>query len=308
MSFKADKIWFNGKLTDWDNANVHILTHTLHYGMGVFEGIRSYKTKDGRTAVFKLKEHVERLFNSAKIVEMKIPFKKEDIFNAIIETVKVNNIGDGYIRPLVYVGVTQTGIGLYVKEYPVEVAIIAIPFGKYLGDEGVEKGIDVKTSSFTRHGVNTSMTRAKICGAYVNSILAKKEAVENGYDEALMLDSTGYVCEASGENIFILKSNGVFYTPPKVSILPGITRDTVIQIIKEEGYEVKEYPMTRDDIYLAEEAFFTGTAAEITPIRSLDKRVIGEGKAGKLTKFFQKKFFEYAKGENQKHKEWLSFC
>ena len=304
MSLKADKIWFDGKLINWDDANVHVLTHTLHYGLGVFEGIRCYKTAKGKTAVFKLQEHVDRLFDSAHIVEMKIPFSKEDIFNAILETVKINKIEDGYIRPISFVG--NSSIGLYVKEYPVKTAIIAISFGKYLGEEGIEKGIKVKTSSFTRHGVNTSMTRAKICGAYINSILAKKEAVENGYDEALMLDQTGFVCEASGENIFILKNN-IFYTPPKISILPGITRETVIEIIKEEGYEVREYPITRDDIYIADEAFFCGTAAEITPIREIDGRTIGIGKAGKLIKYFQKKFFEYARGENDKHLDWLSF-
>ena len=304
MTLKAEKIWFDGNLINWDEANVHVLTHTLHYGLGVFEGIRCYKTVTGKTAVFKLQEHVDRLFNSAHIVEMKIPFSKEEIFNAIIETVKINKIGDGYIRPIAFVG--NASIGLYVKEYPVKTAVIAIPFGKYLGEEGIEKGITVKTSSFTRHGVNTSMTRAKICGAYVNSILAKKEAVENGYDEALMLDSAGFVCEASGENLFILKNN-IFFTPPKISILPGITRDTVIEIIREEGFEVREYPLTRDDIYIADEAFFTGTAAEITPIREVDRRKIGEGRAGKLTKKFQKLFFEYAKCENNKHQDWLSF-
>lgn len=304
MTIRAEKIWFDGKLIPWDEANVHVLAHTLHYGLGVFEGIRCYKTAKGKTAVFKLKEHVDRLFSSAHIVEMKIPFSKDEIFNAILGTVKVNNIGDGYIRPISFVG--NSSIGLYVKEYPVQTAIIAIPFGKYLGEEGIEKGITVKTSSFTRHGVNTSMTRAKICGAYVNSILAKKEAVENGYDEALMLDQTGFVCEASGENIFILKDN-VFYTPPKISILPGITRDTVMEIIREEGYEVREYPLTRDDIYIADEAFFCGTAAEITPIREVDGRTIGIGKAGEITKLFQKKFFEYARCENDKHIDWLSF-
>jgi branched-chain amino acid aminotransferase len=304
MKVLAEKIWMDGEFVNWQEANVHILTHTLHYGLGVFEGIRCYATAKNKTAVFKLKEHVDRLFDSAKIVEMKIPFTKEEIFNAIIETVKLNKIGDGYIRPISFVG--PSSIGLYVKEYPVKTAIIAIPFGKYLGEEGIEKGIKVKTSSFTRHGVNTSMTRAKICGAYLNSILAKKEAVENGYDEALMLDSTGFVCEASGENIFILKDN-VFYTPPKISILPGITRNTVMQLIREEGYEVKEYPLTRDDIYIADEAFFTGTAAEVTPIREVDGRIIGIGRAGKLTKLLQKKFFEYAKCENDKHIDWLSF-
>jgi branched-chain amino acid aminotransferase len=305
MTLKAEKIWYEGKLVNWDEANVHILTHTLHYGLGVFEGIRCYKTVNGKTAVFKLKEHVERLFNSAKIVEMKIPFSQEEIFNAIVNIVKVNKIGDGYIRPISFVGETGS-IGLYVKEYPVRTAVIAIPFGKYLGEEGIEKGIRVKTSSFTRYGVNTAMTRGKICGAYFNSILAKKEAVENGYDEALMLDSNGFVCEASGENIFIIKNN-IFFTPPKISILPGITRDTVIEIIKEEGYEVREYPLTRDDVYIADEAFFTGTAAEITPIRELDGRSIGSGKAGKLSKYLQKKFFEYAKCENDKHIDWLTF-
>ena len=305
MALKADKIWFDGNLVNWEDANVHVLTHTLHYGLGVFEGIRCYNTAKGITAVFKLREHVERLFNSAKIVEMKIPYSQEEISKAIVETVKVNKIGDGYIRPISFVGNCGT-IGLYVKEYPVQTAIIAIPFGKYLGEEGIEKGIKVKTSSFTRYGVNTAMTRGKICGAYFNSILAKKEAVENGYDEALMLDSNGFVCEASGENIFILKEN-IFYTPPKVSILPGITRNTVIELIKEEGYEVREYPITRDDVYIADEAFFTGTAAEVTPIREVDGRIVGEGKAGKLTKHLQKKFFEYARAESDKHLDWLTF-
>ena len=301
---KSEKIWMDGKLINWDDANVHILTHTLHYGLGAFEGIRCYKTSKGKTAILKLKEHVERLFNSAKILEMKIPFTEEEIFEAIKETVKVNKIEDGYIRPIAFVG--PSAIGLYVKEYPVQVAIISIPFGKYLGEEGIEKGIRVKTSSFTRHGVNTSMTRAKICGAYFNSILAKKEAVENGYDEALMLDDRGFVCEASGENIFIVK-NKIFYTSPKISILPGITRDAVIELIKEEGYEIREYMITRDDVYIADEVFFTGTAAEITPVREVDGRTIGIGKAGELTKYFQKKFFEYVRAEDEKHIDWLTF-
>ncbi|MFZ5907216.1 MAG: branched-chain amino acid transaminase [Nitrospirota bacterium] len=300
---KTKKIWMDGKLVDWDNATVHVLTHTLHYGLGVFEGIRCYETLQG-PAIYRLDEHVARLFDSARIFLMEIPFTHHEIREAIIKTVQVNRIKECYIRPLVYIG--YGAMGLYPKENPVGVSIAVWPWGAYLGDEGLKNGIRVKTSSFIRNHVNANMTRGKICGYYVNSQLAKKEAVSCGYDEALLLDTEGYVSEGSGENVFIVR-NGLLKTTPLTSILEGITRDSIMEIAKDAGIDVREERFTRDEIYIADEAFFTGTAAEVTPIRELDRRVIGQGKPGAITKRLQSVFFDIVKGKNKKYKSWLTF-
>jgi branched-chain amino acid aminotransferase len=300
---KVKKIWMDGKFIDWDDARVHVLTHTLHYGLGVFEGIRCYKCHDGSSAVLKLKEHVDRLFTSASIGLMEIPYSKEEITEAILETLRVNNLKEGYIRPIAFI--SDGEMGLYVKEYPVRVAIACWPWGAYLGDEGVANGIRAKISSFTRHHVNAGMTKAKICGNYVNSILAKKEVVLAGYDEAIMLDAEGYISEASGENIFIV-SDGVLKTTPPTSILKGITRDAIIEIAEDNGIAVVEQRFTRDELYIADECFFTGTAAEITPVREVDDRRTGTGKPGPVTKQLQSTFFNAVKGEEEKYKSWLT--
>jgi branched-chain amino acid aminotransferase len=304
MIQKVDKIWMDGKVIDWDKAQVHVLTHTLHYGLGVFEGIRCYRCQDGKSAVFRLKEHVDRLFDSALISQIIIPYRREEIGRAVIEILKINKLSEGYIRPIVFIGDGE--MGLYVKEYPVRVAIACWPWGAYLGEEGLKRGIRAKISSFTRHHVNVSMTKAKISGNYVNSILAKKEVTAIGYDEAILLDTEGYICEASGENIFIVK-DGSIKTPPPTSILKGITRDVVITIAQDKGIKVVEQRFTRDELYTADEAFFTGTAAEITPIREVDDRTIGEGKRGPTTEKIQGAFFDAVQGKEEKYKGWLSY-
>lgn len=303
MGIQTDLIWFDGKLVPWNEAQVHVMTHTLHYGVGVFEGIRAYKTVDGASAVFRLKEHVDRLFCSAKIVGVAVPFTQDEIVSAIIGTLQANKLAEGYIRPLVFIGTGQS-MGVNPGQNPVQVAIAVWPWGAYLGAEALEKGIRIRTSSYTRHHVNVMMTKAKVCGNYVNSVLAKTEALADGYDEALMLDPSGYVAEGSGENVFIVKK-GVIKTPPLTSILAGITRDSLITVARDLGYEVVEQLFTRDEMYGADEAFFSGTAAEITPIRELDRRVIGAGKAGPVTKRLQEEFFKVVKGENKKYAAWL---
>ncbi len=302
MIDKTDKIWMDGKLVDWDKAKVHVLTHTLHYGLGVFEGIRCYKTEKG-SIIFRLDEHIDRLFGSAHICMMEIPYSKEEIKSAIIETVKTNKLRECYIRPIVYIG--YGFMGLYSKKNPLSVSIAAWPWGAYLGDEGIQKGIRVKISSFTRHHVNSAMTRAKICGYYVNSQLAKIEAIACGYSEALLLDTEGYISEGSGENIFIVRNNKI-KTTPLTSILEGITRDSIITIARDNKIEIQEKLFTRDELYIADEAFFTGTAAEVTPIREVDGRIIGNGKRGKLTKKLQSIFFDIVKGKNRKYESWLT--
>lgn len=304
MVQKAEKIWFDGELVNWDDAQVHVLTHTLHYGAGVFEGIRAYCCVDGKSAVFRLKAHVVRLFDSAKILGIKIPFTIDEIINAIIETLKVNGLKEGYIRPLVFIG--DGVMGVHPGSNPIRVAIATWPWGAYLGEEALEKGIRVKTSSFNRHHVNAMMTKAKACGNYVNSILAKVEAVNDGYDEALMLDTQGFVSEATGENIFIVKDN-IIKTTPLTSVLPGITRASLMQVSRDLGYEVVEQLFTRDELYIADEAFFCGTAAEVTPIREVDNRIIGEGKCGPVTKKLQKDYFNVVKGGNDKYSDWLDY-
>jgi branched-chain amino acid aminotransferase len=302
MIKKSDKIWMDGKLVDWDKAQVHVLTHTLHYGLGMFEGIRCYKTDKG-SAIFRLDEHVDRLFASAHIFNIEIPYSKKEIRDAIVKTVTVNKLQECYIRPLVYIG--YGAMGLYPKGNPISVAIAAWPWGAYLGDEGIDKGIRIQVSSFTRHHVNSSMPRAKVCGSYVNSQIAKKEAIAGGFDEALLLDPEGYVSEGSGENIFIVR-NGQIKTTPLTTILEGITRDSIIKIARDNRIPVVEERFTRDEIYIADEAFFTGTAAEVTPIREIDNRKIGTGSRGRITKKLQAIFFDIVKGKNRKYDSWLT--
>jgi len=301
---KTKKIWMDGKFVNWEDANVHILTHTLHYGLGVFEGIRCYKCEDGRSAVFRLQEHTDRLFESAHIMQVQIPYSREDINKAIIETLKVNDLKEGYIRPLVYL--SAGSMGIYPKDNPVKVAIAVWSWGAYLGEKAIKEGIRVKISSFTRHHVNVGMTKAKVVGNYVNSILAKREVIAMGYDEALLLDTDGYISEGSGENIFMVK-DGLLKTTPLTSVLRGITRDSVIRIAKDKGIPVLEGRFSRDELYTADEAFFTGTAAEITPIREVDNRKIGEGKPGPVTKIIQETFFNAVKGREKKYAMWLAY-
>ncbi len=301
---KTEKIWLDGKFVPWHEANVHVLTHTLHYGLGVFEGVRCYQIKNKKSAIFRLHEHVDRLFNSAIVLGIDIPFSQKEIFTAIQLVVRKNKLKECYIRPIVFLGHNQ--MGLNPNGVDVRVAIAAWPWGTYLGDEGISRGIRVRISSFTRHHVNITMTRAKACGHYVNSILAKTEAVRDGYDEAILLDSQGYVSEGSGENIFLL-SKGRLKTPAlSCSNLEGITRDSVFGIAKHLKIEVEEGRITRDELYIADEVFLTGTAAEITPVREIDNRTIGNGKRGKTTTRIQKMFFEIVHGSHAKFKKWLS--
>jgi branched-chain amino acid aminotransferase len=302
MIQETSKIWMDGEFVEWAEAKVHVLTHTLHYGLGVFEGIRCYKTSSG-PAVFRLGEHVDRLFASAHISALKIPFSRDELQDAIVETIRVNSLEAGYIRPLVYVG--YGAMGLYPGDNPVKCAIAVWPWGAYLGDDGLKNGIRVKTSSFTRQHINISMTKAKVCGHYVNSIMGKIEAVGDGYDESLFLDAGGNVSEGSGENIFIVR-RGQLKTPPLNSVLEGITRQSVLEIAADEGIEVREVNITRDELYCADEAFFTGTAAEITPVREVDHRTIGSGRPGPVTELVQSRFFAAVRGENEKYRHWLS--
>lgn len=303
MLEKTSKIWMDGRLIPWDDANVHVLTHSLHYGLGVFEGIRCYKTEKG-PAVFRLKEHIKRLIKSAHVFMMKIPFSEEEIISAILETIKANGLEECYVRPIAFIG--YGAMGIYPKENPINLAIAVWPWGTYLGEEGLEKGIRVKTSSFVRTHVNTNMTRAKVCGYYVNSQLAKREALMCGYDEALLLDADGYVSEGSGENIFVVR-DGLLKTTPTTSILEGITRDSILTIARNEDMPIKEERFTRDEVYISDEAFFTGTAAEITPVRELDGRTIGAGKRGPVTEKLQRIFFDTVKGKYPKYGDWLTY-
>lgn len=302
MVQKAKYIWFDGKLVPWDEANVHVLTHTLHYGVGVFEGIRAYKLTGAGSSVFRLPEHVERLLGSGRVMEMAIPFTQQEIEAAIVETLTANGMEAGYIRPLAFIG--EGVMGVYPGDNPIQLVIATWPWGAYLGDEALQKGIRIRTSSFTRHHVNVMMTKAKVSGNYVNSVLAKREALADGYHEALMLDTEGYVSEASGENIFIVRKNVIKTTPP-TSILGGITRDCLITLARDLGYAVVEQRFTRDELYMADEAFFTGTAAELTPIREVDRRPIGAGHAGPVALQLQKEYFKIVKGENPKYESWL---
>jgi branched-chain amino acid aminotransferase len=302
MADRDGFIWYDGKLVPWRSATTHVLTHSLHYGLGVFEGLRAYKTSEG-TAIFRLKEHTDRMLNSAHIYMMKIPYDRETLMEAQKEVVRANKLDSCYVRPIAFYGSEKMGVS--PKGATVHVAIAAWPWGAYLGPEAIAKGIRVKTASFARHHVNVTMARAKFAATYANSILANQEAVDHGYDEALLLDVDGFVAEGAGENIFIVK-NGKIHEPEIASALMGITRDTVITLAKELGYEVVSKRMTRDDVYIADEAFFSGTAAEITPIRELDGRVIGAGRRGPITTKIQNMYFDLVNGKLKKHREWLS--
>jgi branched-chain amino acid aminotransferase len=302
MADRDGHIWYDGKLVPWRSATTHVLTHSLHYGLAVFEGLRAYNTVNG-TAVFRLQEHVDRLYNSAHIYMMKIPYAKETLMEAHKEVVRANKLESCYLRPIAFYGSEKMGVS--PKGARVHVAIAAWPWGAYLGAEGLEKGIRVKTSSYARHHVNVSMCRAKYSGTYANSILANLEATEHGYDEALLLDVDGFVAEGAGENLFVIK-NGKIYEPEIASALIGITRETVITLAAELGYEVRAKRMTRDDLYIADEAFFTGTAAEVTPIREVDGRTVGAGKRGPITAKLQKLFFDVVNGRVARHRDWLA--
>ena len=302
MADRDGQIWYDGKLVPWRDANTHVLTHSLHYGLAVFEGVRAYKTIQG-TAIFRLKEHTERLFNSAHIYMMKIPYTRDEVIAAQKEVVRANRLEECYIRPIVFYGSEKMGVS--PKGTTVHVAIAAWPWGAYLGADAIEKGIRVKTSSFARHHVNVSMCRAKYSGTYANSILANLEATEHGYDEGLLLDVDGFVAEGSGENLFIVK-NGCLYEPELTSALIGITRESVITLAADMGLTVTARRITRDDMYIADEAFFTGTAAEVTPIREVDARTIGEGRRGPITTRIQKAFFDTVTGKAEAHRDWLT--
>ncbi len=303
MADRDGVIWMDGNFVPWRDAQVHVLTHTLHYGMGVFEGIRAYQTAKG-PAIFRLQEHTKRLFGSAKILDMEVPFSEAEINEAIVATVRENNLDSCYIRPMLFYG--AEGMGLHADNLRVHTIIAAWSWGAYLGAENMERGIRVKTSSFTRHHVNVTMCRAKSNGNYMNSMMALKEVTRAGYDEALLLDVDGFVAEGSGENFFMVR-DGVLYTPELTSALEGITRDTVMTLAREIGLEVREKRITRDEVYVADEAFFTGTAAEVTPIRELDDRTIGEGRRGPITERLQKLYFDQVEGRREQHPEWLTY-
>ena len=301
---KSEKIWMDGKLVPWNEANIHVLTHTLHYGLGVFEGIRCFNSKEKAPAIFRLQEHVDRLFQSAVILGIDVPFSNKEIHDAIIQVVLENKLEECYIRPIVFLG--DNKMGLNPKGVDVHCAIAAWQWGTYLGEDGLNKGIRVRVSSFTRHHVNITMTKAKACGYYINSILAKVEAHRDGYDEGILLDPSGYVSEGSGENIFIY-SKGKLHTPAlSSSNLDGITRDAVIKICKELDIGVEERNITRDELYIAEEVFLSGTAAEITPVREVDNRTIGKGEKGPITEKIQQTFFKIVRGNKSKFGKWLT--
>jgi len=305
MSTFADRdglIWYDGKMVPWRDATTHVLTHTLHYGMGAFEGERAYKTDKG-TAIFRLQDHTDRLFRSAHILGMSIPFSPQDINAAQLAAVRDNNLESAYIRPMCFYG--SEGMGLRADNLKVHTMVAAWNWGSYLGDENMEKGIRIRVSSFTRHHVNATMCRAKANGNYMNSMMALQEALHDGYDEALLLDAAGFVMEGSGENIFIVR-DGVLYTPDLTSALDGITRNTFIQLAQEIGYQVIETRITRDEVYIAAEAFFTGTAAEVTPIREIDNRTIGNGGRGPITEKLQSMYFDAVHGRLDDHVQWLS--
>jgi branched-chain amino acid aminotransferase len=302
MADRDGWIWYDGKLVPWRDATTHVLTHSLHYGLAVFEGLRAYKTVGG-TAIFRLKEHTDRLYNSAHIYMMKIPYPRDVLMAAHKEVVRANKLESCYLRPIAFYGSEKMGVS--PKGATVHVAIAAWPWGAYLGAEGLQKGIRIKTSSFARHHVNVSMCRAKYSGTYANSILANVEATEHGYDEGLLLDVDGFVAEGAGENLFVVK-NGKIYEPELTSALIGITRETVIQLAADLGYEVRAKRITRDDLYIADEAFFTGTAAEVTPIREVDGRQIGAGRRGPVTTKLQKAFFDLVNGKNKRYAQWLA--
>ena len=301
MADRDGLIWHDGTMVPWREATTHVLTHSLHYGLAVFEGLRAYKTVNG-TAIFRLKEHTERMFNSAHIYMMKIPYERQTLIEAQKEVVRANKLESCYIRPIAFYGSEKMGVS--PKGAQVHVSIAAWPWGAYLGAEGLEKGIRVKTSSYARHHVNVSMCRAKYSGTYANSILANLEATEHGYDEGLLLDVDGFVAEGAGENLFMIKNDRI-YEPELNSALIGITRDSVIQLAADLGYKVEAKRITRDDLYIADEVFFTGTAAEVTPVREVDGRTVGSGKRGPITEKLQSMFFDVVNGRAEKYRHWL---
>lgn len=303
MDDRDGKIWFNGQLIEWRDAKTHVLTHTLHYGMGVFEGVRAYETAEG-PAIFRLQEHTKRLFNSAKILGMKLPYTQDEINQAHIDVVKANNLHSCYFRPMAYYGAAKLGVAPQADD--VQVILAAWPWGAYLGEEGMKRGIRVRVSSFTRHHPNIHMIKAKANGNYLNSILANTEATRDGYDEAILLDAQGYVAEGSGENIFVA-NEGRLYTPALDVALDGITRKSVIAIAEEMGLPVIEKRITRDELYAADEVFFTGTAAEVTPIREIDNREIGIGERGPITTEIQQRYFDIVEGKNPAYRHWLTY-
>ena len=303
MSDRDGFIWYDGEFVPWRDANTHVLTHTLHYGAGVFEGVRAYQADQG-TAIFRLQDHTDRLFNSAKIIDMEIPFNKQEINQAQIDIISKNNLSSGYMRPMCFYG--SEGMGLRADNLKVHCIVAAWEWGSYLGEENMKNGIRVKTSSYSRHHVNVAMCKAKLNGNYINSMLALNEVLRDGYDEALMLDVDGFVAEGSGENVFIVKDDMLF-TPELTSALDGITRKTIITIAKSLDISVIEKPITRDEVYTAEEAFFTGTAAEVTPIRELDNRIIGEGTRGPVTTKLQRLYFDAANGKSSLSESWLTY-
>ncbi len=300
---KTERIWFDGALVPWDAAQVHVLTHSLHYGLGVFEGIRCYACEDGRSAIFRLREHIDRLYGSAHILDLPMPFPRERLMEACVETVRSNKLRECYLRPIVFMGDGEMGLA---ARPATRVAVAAWPWGAYLGEEGMRSGIRVKTSSFQRFHPNTLLTKAKASGHYVNSILAAREARVAGYDEALLLDVDGYVSEASGENIFIV-TEGMVKTTPLPTVLGGITRQTVLRMMADLGIPAREELFTRDEVYLADEAFFTGTAVEVTPIRELDDRRIGDGTPGPITRRLQELFFAVVRGREDRYRSWLTY-
>jgi branched-chain amino acid aminotransferase len=302
---KVDTIWLDGSLVPWDQATDHLLAHTMHYGVGAFEGIRAYQRADGRTAVFRLREHIDRLLDSCTICTMESPYTRDQLIAACVEVVRANKMASCYLRPLIYLGYGALGLGSL--EPPVRTMVACYEWGTYLGEEGLKKGIRCLISGFTRANANAVMNKGKICGQYVTSVLAKRMAIKSGFEEALMLDPQGYVAEATGENVFIVKG-GVVRTPPRSgSILAGITRDTTIQLLREHGIEIREEPIARDEVYVADEMFLTGTAAEITPVREIDHRKIGRGEVGPVTRGIQESFFSVVKGADAKHDHWLTF-
>jgi len=302
MADRDGVIWFDGQMVPWREATTHVLTHTLHYGMGVFEGVRAYDAEQG-TAIFRLKEHTDRLFRSAHVLQMAMPYDKDTINRAHLDVVRENNLDSAYIRPMCFYG--SEGMGLRADNLKTHVIVAAWEWGAYLGKENLEKGIRIRTSSYTRHHVNITMCKAKANGNYMNSMLALQEALSCGYDEAMLLDNEGYVSEGSGENIFIVR-DGVLYTPELTSALEGITRDTIMSLAAEEGLSIREKRITRDEVYVADEAFFTGTAAEVTPIREVDDRAIGNGGRGPVTEKLQTLYFDQVHGRREDHPEWLT--
>jgi branched-chain amino acid aminotransferase len=304
MVEKLKKLWLDGEFVDWDEAKVHVLTHSLHYGLAVFDGMRAYRRADGGTYIFRLREHVDRLFEGCKMCLLQPRHTRQQVIDVCIETLRVNGMVDGYIRPMVFIG--EGAMGIYVPNNPIRTAVLAWQWGAYLGDEALRNGIRTKISSFARHHVNISLAKAKMCGQYTNSVLAKREAKLGGYDEAILLDANGWVSEGSGENIFVVR-RGVLHTPDlSCSILEGITRETVLTLAREMGIPVVEGRLTRDQLWQADEVFFTGTAAEITPVREIDNRAVGEGTVGPITKKIQGRFFEIVRGSDASHPEWLT--